>query len=201
MTRFPTSTTIDRCTFGIPTRSEDPIHSRTRSTPGFGHALLAPLVAHIFRLLGVSAAVWEHGTTWFPIYAEPSVVSFEPEHAVEEERYAYNSRLIEEVLRRKRTIRGEHAGYSDLFVPILVGGQVAGILVTGPFALARPTSVGILERWRWLTGRQGQPADAEFRSYLTRRAGDARARPRAGSRFRATGQLPRAPFGRRGAGR
>jgi AraC-like DNA-binding protein len=134
--------------------------------PGFGHALLAPVVAHIFRELHVSGAVWEHGSTWFPIYTEPSIASFEPEHAVGEERYAYNDRHLEDVLRRKTAIRGEHAGYSDLFVPILVRGQVAAILVAGPFALARPTSADVLERWRWLTGRPGHLADPEFASYL-----------------------------------
>ncbi|HEV8247567.1 MAG TPA: helix-turn-helix domain-containing protein [Polyangiaceae bacterium] len=134
--------------------------------PGFGHALLAPLVAHTFQLLRISAAVWEHGSTWFPIYTEPSVVSFEPEHAVEEERYAYNERHLAQVLRGKRSVRGEHAGYSDLFVPILVSGEVVAILVVGPFALARPTSSDVQEQWHWLTGRQAQASDAEFGAYL-----------------------------------
>ncbi|HEV8244465.1 MAG TPA: AraC family transcriptional regulator, partial [Polyangiaceae bacterium] len=40
------------------------------------------------------------------------------------------------------------------------------ILITGPFATARPTSAEILERWRGLSGRQGNPADPEFSDYV-----------------------------------
>ena len=45
-------------------------------------------------------------------------------------------------------------------------GKTVAILATGPFADARPTSAEILERWRWLTGRQGHPSDPEFAHYL-----------------------------------
>ena len=38
--------------------SEAMIH---QVAPGFGHALLAPMVAHVFQELRISAAVWEHG--------------------------------------------------------------------------------------------------------------------------------------------
>ena len=30
-------------------------------------------------------------------------------------------------------MRGEHAGFSDLFVPLIANGSVEGILTTGPF--------------------------------------------------------------------
>jgi AraC-like DNA-binding protein len=133
---------------------------------GHGHALLAPLVTYAFRALRVSAALWEHGFEWFPIHDEPNVQSFEHQHGVGQKRYEYNARSFAQVLERKHSVRGQHAGYSDLFAPILVAGQVAAILVTGPFALTRPTRAAVLERWHWLTGRQGHPADPEFAGYV-----------------------------------
>jgi AraC-like DNA-binding protein len=135
--------------------------------PGFGHSLLAPLQTYVFERLGVAAAVWQSGPHWFPIHAQPNVSAFEAEHGKDGERGAYNGRCFAAVLREKKILRGEHAGYSDLFVPLVVRGRVVGVLTTGPFALARPTSVDVLERWRWLTGRQGHPADPEFASYLS----------------------------------
>jgi AraC-like DNA-binding protein len=133
---------------------------------GFGHALLAPTVSHIFELLRVQAAIWEHGLEWMPLHDVPSVAAFELEHGKERERDQYNGRQLREVLRRKATVRGEHAGCADLFVPIVARGGVLAVLVTGPFMLARPSATQILERWRRLTGRQAHPADPEFASYL-----------------------------------
>jgi AraC-like DNA-binding protein len=127
---------------------------------------LSPTESYTFKNLGVSAALWEHGIEWMPIHTEPNVSSFEPEHGMESERQAYNDRLSAAVLRTKKTMRGEHAGYSDLFVPIMMRKKVVALLVTGPFALTRPSSEDILARWKWLTGRTGHPADPEFASYL-----------------------------------
>jgi AraC-like DNA-binding protein len=139
---------------------------RHQLSAGIGHALISPVESYTFKMLGVTAALWEHGLEWMPIHTEPNVSSFEPEHGVESERQAYNDRLRAMVLRTKRTVRGEHAGYSDLFVPVIMGKKVVALLVTGPFALGRPSSEDILARWKWLTGRAGHPADPEFASYL-----------------------------------
>jgi AraC-like DNA-binding protein len=72
-----------------------------------------------------------------------------------------------EVKRSRRAHRGEHAGFSDFFVPIVKGPEVVAVLVVGPFARARPTAADVLARWRTLTGRQGHPADPEFAGYLS----------------------------------
>ena len=61
---------------------------------------------------------------------------------------------------------GKHAGFCDLFVPIIVAGEAWAYVVTGPFATERPTSTEILRRWLQLTGRQGHPDDPEFSKYL-----------------------------------
>ncbi|HEV8245502.1 MAG TPA: helix-turn-helix domain-containing protein, partial [Polyangiaceae bacterium] len=61
----------------------------------------------------------------------------------------------------------EHAGLSDLFAPLIAADRVLGVLLVGPFATAKPTSASILERWRWLTRRQGHPADPEFLQFVS----------------------------------
>ena len=135
--------------------------------PHVGHALLSVVIANIFQSLRVSATVWEHGTDWFPIHAEPSPAAFDSEHGKESERNAYNIRQFAAVLRRKKTVRGQHGGYSDLFVPIVIRGEIVGILVTGPFALAPPTTARIQDNWHALTGRKAHIADPEFAAYLS----------------------------------
>ena len=60
-----------------------------------------------------------------------------------------------------------HQGVFDWFVPVEVRGRLRGVLATGPFAKAPPTSSELLERWRSLTGRQGHLADPEFSYYVS----------------------------------
>jgi AraC-like DNA-binding protein len=134
----------------------------------FGHALLAPVVSHVFRVLRLSANLWEHGMEWLPIHTEPNPLQLvEIEHGLERERYRYNGECFARVKKTKKALRGEHGGYCDLFVPVQSDGKVVAILVTGPFALARPTSAEILERWHRLVNRQGHPQDPEFAAYLS----------------------------------
>ena len=137
-----------------------------RVAPGFGHALLSPMVAHIFQELRISATVWDHGVYWMPLHTHPTLEPFEQQHGNDHQRHQYNGKMFSRVLREKRAVRGEHAGFSDLFSPILVDGQVVGILVCGPFARERPTSAEVQKRWRSLAGISGHPADPEFASYL-----------------------------------
>jgi AraC-like DNA-binding protein len=98
---------------------------------------------------------------------EPHIGELELEHGIQKQREDYNNRLMAETKRKRRSILGSHAGYSDWFVPIIVKDKVEAIVVTGPFTTARPTSTDLLERWRWLTGRQGHPADPEFAYYVS----------------------------------
>jgi len=139
---------------------------RHTATAGFGHALLAPLVLYAFRDLRISAAVWEHGPEWWSIHSDPTLQSFEAEHSVDTERDLYNGRQLALACKRRKTIRGEHGGHSDLYAPIVAGGKVVAVLVAGPFFTARPTGAEILNCWRLLSGRQGHMADPEFASYL-----------------------------------
>jgi AraC-like DNA-binding protein len=144
-------------------KTDGPIYS---AVPGFGHALLASVITYAFDDLRVSASLWEPGQGWLPLRIHPNTVRFELEHGIED-RNPYNERCIARVFATKKTIRGEYQGYSDLFVPVLVEGSVEAIIITGPFLRSRPTSAGILRRWRYLTGRRGHPADPEFAWYLS----------------------------------
>jgi AraC-like DNA-binding protein len=123
-------------------------------------------LANCFQFLRVSASITD-GAGWRPIHMNGNMTELEVEHGIEGQRADYNARLLAEVRRRRRSVLGSHAGLSDWFVPIFVKGKVEAILVTGPFTTARPTSTDLLERWRWLTGRQGHPADPEFSYYVT----------------------------------
>ena len=129
------------------------------TTSWAGHSLLAPVVTGVFQTLGVAASLWEQDHEWLALYAEPGVTQFEAEHGIESQRGRYNARNRALALKTRKPVRGEHAGFSDFFVPIVVRDKVIALLVTGPFSLKRPTCASILERWHWLTGRRGHPAD------------------------------------------
>jgi AraC-like DNA-binding protein len=129
------------------------------------HTLLIPPFCKVFQDLKVSASLWVDAY-WSSIHGEPNVVTFELEHGVLLERGPHNERCFERSRRERATVIGEHAGFHDMFVPICEGARVRGFVVTGPFATVRPTSTDILERWRFLTGRQGHPADPEFSRYV-----------------------------------
>jgi AraC-like DNA-binding protein len=144
-------------------KTDGPVYA---AEPGFGHALLASAMTYAFDDLRVSASLWERGQGWLPLRIHPNTVRFELEHGVEG-RNLYNDRCIARVLATKRTLRGEHQGYFDLFVPVLVEGAVEAIIITGPFLRARPDSVTILAHWRRLTHRRGHPADPEFAWFLS----------------------------------
>jgi AraC-like DNA-binding protein len=122
-------------------------------------------VANVLKVLKISGSVWSGGI-WWSIHSEPGLQLFEIEHGKGENRIAYNQRLFAEVVQKQRTVRGEHGGYYDFFVPIVADRTVQAILVVGRFATARPTAADILLRWRRLTGRQGHPADPEFAAFL-----------------------------------
>ncbi|HEV8246145.1 MAG TPA: hypothetical protein VGP93_10275, partial [Polyangiaceae bacterium] len=127
--------------------------------------LLSPLVVHTFVELGVAVSLWMTGDYWYPLHELRNVSDVEYEHGAAPRRWAYNFRSFAEVRREKRPLRAEHAGFYDLFVPLLESGEVRGILVAGPFAVAPPTSAALLARWHSMTGTQGRLTDASFAEY------------------------------------
>jgi AraC-like DNA-binding protein len=133
---------------------------------GLGHSLLTLTTSHVFRRLRISASLYSGTDAWWSIHSEPNLTVFEYEHGVESLRWAYNDRHTRAAAEQRKMIVGRHAGYCDLFVPIVISGQVAAVLVTGPFAIARPTSTNVIERWKRVRGRHGRPSDPEFFAYL-----------------------------------
>ncbi|HEV8246503.1 MAG TPA: AraC family transcriptional regulator [Polyangiaceae bacterium] len=136
------------------------------SLPGL-HALLTPAVAHAFQTLGIGASLREKDQ-WYAIHVPThAIYDFEIAHGREAERHAYNMRCIERCQRKHEPVLGAHAGFFDFFVPVGTDDTVHAVLVSGPFATARPTSGDVLERWHALTGRRGHPSDPEFSLYLS----------------------------------
>ena len=130
------------------------------------HAFQAPALATTLMRLRVGAAVWSD-PGWIVLFdAVPNVMLFEMGHGHGPDRYAHNARCFARVQRESRPVLAEHAGFMDLFVPVLGQDSVQAILTVGPFATRRPTSGDLLRRWRWLTGRNGHPSDPEFAHYL-----------------------------------
>jgi AraC-like DNA-binding protein len=127
--------------------------------------MLAPVAARTFEVLGIGASLWYLGS-WLDLHERTSTLDFEVEHAMEVERWSYNDRCLLQVRQSRRAVVGQHGALSDLFVPVLVGAEMAGVIVVGPFLTALPSGAAVLERWRALTGRQGELSEPEFAGYL-----------------------------------
>jgi AraC-like DNA-binding protein len=130
-------------------------------------ALLTPVVANIFQDISISVALWVSGAFWHPIHVVPNVIAFESEHGVEERRHPYNAACLAKAGRERRLVRGQFAGFHDVFVPVHDESGVRGIFVAGPIATARPTSADVLERWHALAGSPARVSDPVFLHYLS----------------------------------
>jgi AraC-like DNA-binding protein len=121
--------------------------------------------AMAFKDLGVSVSLWMD-KTWRAInLATDHVIFFEVEQQSELPRMAYNARCLAEARKRGKPVLGQHSGFHDLFVPVRAGSDIA--LVAGPFALARPKSLDIVERWRAIAHQRANLADPSFSRYLS----------------------------------
>jgi AraC-like DNA-binding protein len=132
------------------------------ATPPALHALG---LTDIFELIGVSASILMKNR-WRAIHQETSVAPFELRYGLDIERVKYNQRCVQRAESRRELVIGRHAGFWDLFVPVVVDREVAALLVTGPIARQQPESGAITEQWRWLSGRQPNTQDPEFAEYL-----------------------------------
>jgi len=132
-------------------------------------ALLSLVVANAFEELKVGVSLWMTGDWSYPVNTVEGqgVLAFEYAFGVGARRWAYNSRCLDRLLEERRVVRGEHAGFSDLFVPIQSGRDLHGVLVAGPFATAWPSSADILSRWSDISGSQGRLTDPTFSHYVS----------------------------------
>jgi AraC-like DNA-binding protein len=128
--------------------------------------LLAPVAANAFGELEISVALWIAGDHWSPFHVVPSVIQFEHQYGLGPARWAEDGRSFAEVYRTRKLLLREHAGFHDLFVPVLDADSIPGVLVAGPFSLARPRSADILKRWHDLTGSQGRVSNPSFVDYV-----------------------------------
>jgi AraC-like DNA-binding protein len=134
-------------------------------SPGTPPALFALGLTDIFELIGISASILR-SNRWRAIHLEPSVASFELRYGLDLERVKYNERCVQQAHTRRSLVIGQHAGFWDLFAPVVADRQVVALIVTGPVARKELDSRAIAEQWRWLTGRQASTQDPEFAEYL-----------------------------------
>jgi AraC-like DNA-binding protein len=129
--------------------------------------LVAPLVVSIFQELSVSISVWWAGV-WNALYWEHDVLGFEVEYQTQPLRGLYNEACLAQAQRERGPVLGRHAGYSDLFVPVVVNDEVKAVLVAGPFLTRRPTTADVLERWFEMSRSHGRMSDPAFSRYLAK---------------------------------
>jgi AraC-like DNA-binding protein len=129
------------------------------------HAGLAAEIPYFFEALELSVSRVD-ARGWHVLHVLPNVVRFEQEHGHEQRRNLHNQRCMAEAVRTRDVVVGRHAGFFDVFAPIVTRGAVEQMLVAGPFREARLTSGALLEQYRALTRRHGNLGDPEFIDYL-----------------------------------
>ncbi len=140
-------------------------HPAPLARPQAGLTLRLPSLIH---QLGVSLTLVDPDG-WHAVHTVPNVLSFELEHGVEVERWTYNARCMGRAVRQRRAVLGQHAGFTDLFIPICEGKQARQMLVAGPFLTKPATAAELVEQWRALTGRYAHMGDPEFARYASGR--------------------------------
>jgi AraC-like DNA-binding protein len=132
----------------------------------WGHGLLAAISASAFEQLNMAASLWIRGDEWELIHWTPSVVSAEIDFAKGPLRWSYNFRMFAQVREKRRTLRGEHSGFYDLFVPVRGPTGARGILVVGPFTTSYPSAAVVAQRWYDVTRTQPRLTDVAFARYV-----------------------------------
>jgi AraC-like DNA-binding protein len=128
-------------------------------------ALFAAIFTRTFDELGVSVSL-RADEEWHAIHTTDSVIRFERDFSVYLERLVHNERCFEGVRRERKSVVDAHAGFSDLFVPV-ADRELRGVLVAGPFALERPSSSEVSQRWRALGGGDARANDPALLDYTT----------------------------------
>ena len=132
------------------------------------HTLVDSLTLRRLRL-GCSFVPRTEPENWFPIAPDPrrtTVTAFELLHGLEHARHEYNTGCVDTAVRTKRTHVGHRAGFFDLFVPVVSGDVVHGVLVCGPILGARPTAETLRNEWQKLTGIPPDPNGEEFLRFV-----------------------------------
>src|SRR5450432_2138067 len=135
-------------------------------------AILATMVTTALEDLGINVTLHVGATPrtyqeWYPLSQTPNIMQFEFDLAVVHRRWRYNGRCVAQAHRQQTPVLGQHAGFSDFFVPVGAIEGARGTLTVGPFATARPTSGDVLARWRSLSGAHGRLGDPMFAHYVS----------------------------------
>jgi len=126
---------------------------------------LSPVVAADFSWLRISVSI-HASRTWRGLHLVESVIGCEMAHDAYRSRMLHNERGLAKARRERTPVLREHGGFYDLFVPFGDKADGDAVLVTGPFAIARPTSTEVRDRWHKMTGTRAHLADPAFTRYL-----------------------------------
>jgi AraC-like DNA-binding protein len=129
-------------------------------------AIVLPEAVAVFHELRVSVSLRLVDGNWHEVHLVPSVTVFEFAHGVETARWKHNHACITRANRTGQTVAETHAGFCDLYVPVIGRGKTWATLVAGPVCRARPSSVDVVGQWKALTGGQARISDPAFAEYL-----------------------------------
>jgi hypothetical protein len=131
------------------------------------HRLVGVLgAAQQLAVLGVpsSLVLEEDRHVWIPVHRrDDNITAFELPGDGESSRSAYNQRMLDRAYAARKPVLGCHAGFWDLFVPIVSGRRVTGHLVSGPFSRERLTAAQIRRHFEQLT--RGAATEERQRAY------------------------------------
>ncbi len=82
-----------------------------------------------------------------------------------QDRLDFNDRCFSQAERDRKTIVGQHRGFSELFTPVVSGGTLQGFVVAGSCMRSPPTEAELSRQWADLSGRGAEPHDSDFLSY------------------------------------
>jgi hypothetical protein len=104
-------------------------------------AMALPIVAGALDDLEPSVSL-KADAAWHPIHVVSNVSALDVLRGVDASRWPYNEASYDRARRQNATVVGEHAGFSDLFVPIADAAGAWGVLVARAVAGAAVTRHG-----------------------------------------------------------
>jgi AraC-like DNA-binding protein len=119
--------------------------------------------------LGCSFVPRTERHNWYPVVEDPNktnVVALELAHGFERARTDYNLHCLDLAWKTKQTHVGRRAGFVDLFVPVVRGGRVQGVLVCGPVLEREPSVASLKAEWGGITGHAVTPDDDSFLRFV-----------------------------------
>jgi AraC-like DNA-binding protein len=117
----------------------------------FRNLFTSYLSVHTFFVHG------ENWMDWWRIFRsgpEETPIHYEFLYGRWEDRIRYNSMLLEQVRREKKTVISSRSGFHDVFVPVLDRNKVVGVLVSGTVYRQAPSYDDLARQWFEITGAE-----------------------------------------------